>query len=357
MSLKNTSAAAAFSVKLDKDVNDTLNIMIRDRNEMTALSRKLDDSVSHFENDYVKNMAKDETFTKSPMKMTQLLEQVDANSNYAHSALKDVSKNFKRMQDDLTTELTEMAIEHAEYDRLEETFLPELPSNAYAQRVENATAKLGRIFDKGKVQYDIMKALAPLENGVTDVWGVPVAGDTKASETGNTKADAMKSVENSLVAALQQKVQYLQGAVALLTSQKHSKQVQLTAVTDEMRELKEKCRSDIELLQKKLRMDNYKNRHKELTLRDSNMVPDSVSRAELTEALSELAKVREELSAASVELAGNKVIVSTQASEINLLSMDCDRYRKDAPTTSLCSWSCAMPSRSCATLPRTPWPT
>jgi len=226
MSLKSSAAADLASIKLDKDVKDTLEIMIRDRDEMTTMSKQLDETVSHFEDDYVKNMAKDETFTKSPMKMTQLLEQVDANSNYALGALKDVSVNYKRMHDDLTTELTEMAIEHAEYDRLEDTFLPELPSGTYAARVQNATTKLGKIFDKGKVQYDIMKALAPIENGdAIDVWAS--SGDSKSSETGNTKADAMKSVENSLVAALQQKVQYLQGAVTLLTSQKHSKQVQL----------------------------------------------------------------------------------------------------------------------------------
>lgn len=216
--------------KLNREVNESLQSMARDRVEMTDLSRALNSDISSFEDDFIKNMSKEEMFTKGPMKMTQLIEQVDTNANYALNSLQEVTVNFLKLQEELNAELADITIEQSENEKLNETLLEELPSQQFNKKIQNTSNKLSKIFNKGKVHYDIMKTLAPLNNDNSNVWnGLSQNNDinSKQSDGNNNKADAMKSVENSIVSALQQKIIYLQNAITLLTSQKHSKQVQL----------------------------------------------------------------------------------------------------------------------------------
>ena len=238
--------------------------MQRDRTGLLDKAKKLNTDVESFEDDYVKNMSKDEQFTRSPMAMARLINKVENNSSTSLSSLGEASVSFKKLSEDLNSELTEIAIEDAENTHIEE-FLPSLPASNYMEKVTNASTKLNSIFKQGKTQYEIMEALAPIEQD-HDVWGAA----TKVEVTGGE--DAMKSVENSLVAALHRKIQQLQQDLMLQTNKSHSLSVQWIADKQKCEDIKEKCRADVELITKKMKVDEYKNRHRELVARDSNMV-------------------------------------------------------------------------------------
>lgn len=245
-------------------VVETLIALQKGRTELLDRSKQLNAEVDAFEDDYLKNMSSEEQFTKSPMAMSRLINKVDNNSSTTLSSLAEASVSFKKVTEDLHAELTEIAIEDAENERIED-FMPSLPASNYMEKVTNASTKLSSIFKQGKTQYEIMEALAPIEQD-HDVWSAA------PKETPADGEDAMKSVENSLVAALHRKIQQLQQDLMLQTNKAHSLSVQWIADKKKCEDIKEKCRAEVELMTKKMKVDEYKNRHRELVARDSNMV-------------------------------------------------------------------------------------
>ena len=186
---------------------ESVTILRKDRGEMLQFNRTLNETIDTFESDFVRNMAPDEAFIHSPQKMQQLIEQVDMNVHVATSALAEVNSMFTRVGDQFNTDMMETtAFSDAELSQFQET----LPSQKYNEKLQKATSKLSDIFVKGKVQYDVMKALG------TD-WAPPV--DSKHD-------DSSKSVESSIVAALQRRIQQMQVDLQLQTAKAHSLSVQ-----------------------------------------------------------------------------------------------------------------------------------
>ena len=176
---------------------------------MLQFEKTLNETIDNFESDFVKNMAPDEAFVHSPQKMQQLIEQFDLNVHVASSALHEVNSMFNRVGEQLNADVMEStALTDAELNQFQET----IPAQKYNERLQKATSKLNDIFIKGKVQYDVMKALG------TD-WTPPV-------ENKHDEKDSLKSVESSIVAALQRRIQQMQIDLQLQTAKAHSLSVQ-----------------------------------------------------------------------------------------------------------------------------------